>query len=298
MKKRPFIVIIAIFTLICILAACAAPDQAASDPGTSGNNASSDPETETVDPGTDGKDSQSPDEESADGPEEGDTQSPGFEADSPALTEDDIRSITDPIEFVSLYIKALREGDADSANLLRGEKRFDTLAADKSLAKDPYAETDGVNRLIPVEDGYIVCEAVNGSDVYFVREGDCIGYAVYVRDTCDRFVVEAVGKYAYEFAISDAEEYLRFPYFYDFKVYLDTGLHGNYFWSEEGTSDYSYPKDLLADVIACTLGKGDFQSLKHLYGDFSAGSSSSGSSENGEPVIVTSSAPFGFSTWI
>lgn len=86
---------------------------------------------------------------------------------------------------------------------------------------------------IPYGRNDIFCEAVSESDEYFVREGDCIGYAVYVRDAGDCFVIETVGKYAYEFAICDAEEHLRFPYFYDFRFYLDTGLHENYFWSED-----------------------------------------------------------------
>ena len=206
--------------------------------------------------------------------------------------EEQLKTVTDPKEFAALFINALREGDADTANLLCGEKRFSSLTADKSLEKDPYAEGDGCNRLITVEDGYIVCENVSGSDVYFTLEGDCLGYALYVRKAGDRFVIEAVGKYASEFALCDAENYLRFPYTEEFRVFLYNGAPAEYYYSDAGfRAEYSYPKDTLENLIVCAMKKGDFTTLKHLCRNLNFGAAEPTDSD--EPVVV-SSMPFGF----
>lgn len=206
-------------------------------------------------------------------------------------SEDSFKAITDPKEFVALFIKALREGETDKANLLCGERRFNSLSADKSLEKDLYAEGDGCNRLITVKDGFIVCENVSSSDIYFAREGDCLGYAIYLRNAGDRFVVEAVGKYAFEFALCDAENYLRFPYAEDFCVYLYNGSSSDYYYSEEGfCAEYSYPKDTLVQLIICAIKKGDFTTLKHICRNNN--SAAAQITEIDAPVI--SYDPFGF----
>lgn len=185
----------------------------------------------------------------------------------------------DPKEFVGLYIKALCEGDAEALNLLYGKELFSETQADPVLETDKYSEIDGITRVIETEDGFIVSQAVKDSDVYFVREGNCIGYTCYVRKTGDRFVMVATAKYAFEFAECSAEDYSLFPYTEDFRIVPD-----------EKTLNGSFSEELLTDLITSALKKGDFFTLDTLCKDMSVCETRPA---EGEPAVINR-APFGY----
>jgi hypothetical protein len=195
------------------------------------------------------------------------------------LTDEIVARCPDARAFIDLYLRALREGDADSVNFLFRKKRFDTLEADPVLETDPYSIIDGITRVIETEDGFIVSQAVKDSDVYFVREGSCIGYTCYVRKTGNRFVMVATAKYAFEFAECTAEDYSLFPYTEDFRIVPD-----------EKTLNGSFSEELLIDLITSALKKGDFFTLDTLCKDMSFDAAKPA---EGEPAVVNR-APFGY----
>ncbi len=195
------------------------------------------------------------------------------------LTDEIVARCPDARAFIDLYLRALREGDADSVNFLFRKKRFDTLEADPVLETDPYSIIDGITRVIETEDGFIVSQAVKDSDVYFVREGSCIGYTCYVRNTGDRFVMVATAKYAFEFAECAAEDYSLFPYTEDFRIAPD-----------DKTLSESFPAELLTEIITSALKKGDIWTLKTLCKDMTFDEPQHA---EGEPTPVNR-APFGY----
>ncbi|MBQ6052190.1 MAG: hypothetical protein IJL30_02755 [Clostridia bacterium] len=195
------------------------------------------------------------------------------------MTEELIKQTADPKEFVGLYIKALCEGDAEALNLLYGKELFTETQADPVLETDPYSEIDGITRVIETEDGFIVSESVKDSDVYFVRDGNCIGYTCYIRNTGNRFVMVATAKYAFEFAECAAEDYSLFPYTEDFRIAPD-----------DKTLSESFPAELLTEIITSALKKGDIRTLKTLCKDMTFDEPQHA---EGEPTPVNR-APFGY----
>lgn len=199
---------------------------------------------------------------------------------SPWLSDELISRMPDARAFVDLYVKALREGDAAALNLLYGKELFTETQADPVLETDPYSVIDGITRVIETEDGFIVSQAVKDSDVYFVREGNCIGYTCYIRNTGNRFVMVATAKYAFEFAECAAEDYSLFPYTEDFRIAPD-----------EKTLNGSFSEELLTDLITSALKKGDIWTLKTLCKDMTFDEPQQA---EGEPTPVNR-APFGYS---